>query len=161
MKRLLKIVSGGQAGVDRAALEWALANGVPHGGWCPKGRVAEDGVIPPQFQLKETGSDNYSIRTRRNVRDSGGTVIFSANTELTGGTQETLEYAKEVGKPWLHLVSSLSVNVAATHLEAFIRQHNIQVLNVAGPRASAEPETGQFVKAVLAQALKPPGGNAE
>jgi hypothetical protein len=155
MKPPLKIISGGQTGVDRAALEWALANGVPHGGWCPKGRMAEDGLIPPQFQLKETGSDNYSIRTRRNVRDSGGTVIFSASAELAGGTQETLEYAKEVGKPWLHLVSSSSVNLAATHLEAFVRQHNIRVLNVAGPRASVEPETGQFVKAVLSRALKP------
>ena len=110
MKSTLKIVAGGQTGVDRAALEWALANGIPHGGWCPKGRKAEDGVIPPQFQLRETGSDNYSIRTRRNVRDSGGTVIFSKSADLTGGTKETAEFAKEIGKPLLKLVSSAGKN---------------------------------------------------
>jgi hypothetical protein len=155
MKPALKIISGGQTGVDRAALEWALASGVPHGGWYPKGRKAEDGVVPPQFQLKETGSENHSVRTRRNVRDSGGTVIFSQSSELSGGTRETAEIAKEIGKPLLHLMSSLEVNEAATRLNAFIKAHNVVVLNVAGPRGSEEPETGRFVKAVLSHALKP------
>jgi hypothetical protein len=153
MTPALKIVAGGQTGVDRAALEWALINGVPHGGWCPKGRKAEDGVIPPEFRLRETGSDNYSIRTRRNVRDSGGTVIFSEHAELAGGTQETAEFAKEIGKPLLHLVSSRGINEAATQLNAFLREHRIVVLNIAGPRASEEPNAGSFVKAVLSQAL--------
>jgi hypothetical protein len=155
MKPTLKIISGGQTGVDRAALEWAVENGVPHGGWCPKGRAAEDGLIPPQFLLKEIGSDNVSVRTRRNVRDAGGTVIFSATAELAGGTQATLEFAKEVGKPLLQLVSSMSLDEAAAQLVHFLREQNIRVLNVAGPRASEEPDTGQFVKAVLSRALKP------
>jgi len=154
MKSTLKIVAGGQTGVDRAALEWALANGIPHGGWCPKGRKAEDGVIPPQFQLRETGSDNYSIRTRRNVRDSGGTVIFSERAELTGGTKETAEFAKEIGKPLLKLVSSAGIQESATQLNSFLKEHGIVVLNVAGPRASEEPEVSQFVNAVLTQALQ-------
>jgi len=154
MKSTLKIVAGGQTGVDRAALEWALANGIPHGGWCPKGRKAEDGVIPPQFQLRETGSDNYSIRTRRNVRDSGGTVIFSKSADLTGGTKETAEFAKEIGKPLLKLVSSAGIQETATQLNSFLTEHGIVVLNVAGPRASEEPEVSQFVKAVLTHALK-------
>jgi hypothetical protein len=154
MKPALRIVAGGQTGVDRAALEWALAHGVPHGGWCPKGRKAEDGVIPPQFQLRETGSYNYSIRTRRNVRDSGGTVIFSERAELTGGTKETVEFAKEIGKPLLHLVSSGGINETATKLNAFLKEQGIVVLNVAGPRASEEPQIGQFVKAVLSHAWK-------
>ena len=132
----------------------ALANGVPHGGWCPKGRKAEDGVIPPQFQLRETGSDNYSIRTRRNVRDSGGTVIFSERAELTGGTKETAEFAKEIGKPLLKLVSSAGIQESATQLNSFLKEHGIVVLNVAGPRASEEPEVSQFVNAVLTQALQ-------
>jgi hypothetical protein len=140
--------------VDRAALEWALANGVPHGGWCPKGRKAEDGLIPPQFQLRETGSDNYSIRTRRNVRDSGGTVIFSERAELTGGTKETAEFAKEIGKPLLKLVSSAGIQESATQLNSFLKEHGIVVLNVAGPRASEEPEVSRFVNAVLTQALQ-------
>jgi hypothetical protein len=155
MKPALKIISGGQTGVDRAALEWALANGVPHGGWCPKGRKAEDGVIPPQFQLQETGSDNYSIRTRRNIRDSGGTVIFSDNAGLTGGTSETAEFAKAIGKPLLYLMASTGIPEAATQLNAFLNEQDIVVLNVAGPRASEEPDLGPFVKAVLSRALKP------
>jgi hypothetical protein len=153
MKATLKIVAGGQTGVDRAALEWALANDVPHGGWCPKGRKAEDGVIPPQFQLRETGSDNYSIRTRRNVRDSGCTVIFSESAELTGGSKETAEFAKAIGKPLLHLLSSAEINEPATQLNSFLKEHGIVVLNVAGPRALEEPEVSQFVKAVLSHAL--------
>jgi hypothetical protein len=155
MKRLFKIMSGGQTGVDRAALEWALANGVPHGGWCPKGRKAEDGIIPVQFQLKETGSQNYSMRTRRNVQDSGGTVIFSKGLELSGGTKETAEFAEKIGKPLLHLVSSLKVEAAATQLDAFLKEHGIVVLNVAGPKFSEESDTGKFVQAVLSRALKP------
>jgi hypothetical protein len=154
MNSALKIVAGGQTGVDRAALEWALANGVPHGGWCPKGRKAEDGIIPPQFQLRETGSRNYSIRTRRNVRDSGGTVVFSESAELTGGTKETAEFAKVIGKPLLQLVSSAGIQETATQLNSFLKEHGIVVLNVAGPRASEEPEVSQFVKAVLSHALK-------
>ena len=154
MKRALKIVAGGQTGVDRAALEWALANGIPHGGWCPKGRRAEDGAIPSQFQLQETDSDDYSIRTRLNVRDSEGTVIFSERAELTGGTRETVEFAKEIGKPWLHLVSSADSHEAAARLNAFLKSRGIRVLNVAGPRASQAPAVGPFVKAVLSHAWK-------
>ena len=154
MNSALKIVAGGQTGVDRAALEWALANGVPHGGWCPKGRKAEDGIIPPQFQFRETGSSNYSIRTRRNVRDSGGTVVFSERAELTGGTKETAEFAKAIGKPLLQLVSSAGIQETATQLNCFLKEHGIVVLNVAGPRASEQPEVSQFVKAVLSHALK-------
>ena len=154
MKAGLKIISGGQTGVDRAALEWALVNDVPHGGWCPKGRKAEDGVIPPQFRLKEASSENYSVRTRRNVYDSGGTVIFSRNSEVSGGSRETAEFAKEMGKPLLHLVASMPIDDAASQLKAFLREHEIVDLNVAGPRQSEEPEVGQFVHAVLSRALK-------
>lgn len=98
-----RIISGGQTGVDRAALEWALANGVPHGGWCPRGRLAEDGVIPSQFQLRETESEDYTTRTRRNVQEADATVIFSARKTMTGGTAQTAEFAKERGKPLLQL----------------------------------------------------------
>ena len=155
MKQQFKIISGGQTGVDRAALEWAMANRIPHGGWCPKGRKAEDGVIPPRFHLKETGSENYSMRTRRNVRDSGGTVIFSKELGLTGGTQETADVAKEIGKPLLHLISSLEIKEAATQLDVFLKDHGIVVLNVAGPRASEEPDTSEFLQAVLSLVLNP------
>ena len=140
--------------MDRAALEWALANGIAHGGWCPKGRKAEDGIIPPQFHLKETASENHLVRTRRNVRDSGGTVIFSRNPELNGGTQETAAFAKEIGKPFLHLVTSMDVPLAAQELKTFLREHEISVLNVAGPRESEEPGLSKFVRSVLSTALR-------
>lgn len=154
MKLSFKIISGGQTGVDRAALEWALGHGIPHGGWCPRGRKAEDGVIPLKFQLKETGGQDYSLRTRRNVRDSGGTVIFSKSGSLGGGSKETADHARKIGKPLLRLVSSLGAGRAATQLGAFLKEHGIRVLNVAGPRASEEPGTGRFVQAVLSRALK-------
>jgi hypothetical protein len=155
MRPAFKIISGGQTGADRAALEWALANGVLHGGWCPKGRKAEDGVIPAHFQLTETGSESLPVRTRRNIRDSGGTVIFSNGPEVGGGTRQTVEIAKKTGKPMLHVVASAGVEEAARQLEAFIKEHALVVLNVAGPRASEEPEIGPFVTAVLSRALGP------
>jgi Circularly permutated YpsA SLOG family len=150
----LKIVSGGQTGVDRAALEWALANGFPHGGWCPKGRWAEDGIIHPQFLLQETTSNNPGLRTRQNVRDSDGTVIISKTAELTGGTAATATSAKKIGKPLLHLLSSMDVAKAAALLNAFVAQHKITVLNVAGPRKSEESGNAAFVYAVLSRAFK-------
>ncbi len=153
VKPTLKIISGGQTGVDRAALEWALRNNRAHGGWCPKGRKAEDGVIPSRFHLKETRSENNSVRTRRNVRDSDGTVLFSRNAELSGGTKATAGFARELGKPLLHLVSAEGIDDAASQLKAFVGDQAIVVLNVAGPRESEESGLGQFVQAVLSLAF--------
>ena len=84
---LLKLISGAQTGADRAALDWAIFRDIPHGGWCPKGRKAEDGKIPPQYQLNETPSASYLQRTEWNVRDSDGTVIVMVAAELAGGEQ--------------------------------------------------------------------------
>lgn len=154
MKRPFKILTGGQTGTDRAALEWALANGVPHDGWCPKDRKAEDGRIPSRFRLRETRSRTYAVRTRWNVRDSDGTVIFSRHRRLMGGSRRTMEAARKLGKPLLHLTGSMDVTEAAQRLNAFIRQHHITVLNVAGPRASEEPGIGEFVQTVLARVFK-------
>jgi hypothetical protein len=154
MKSLFKILAGGQTGADRAALEWALVNGLPHGGWCPRNRKAEDGRIPSRFRLKETRSRTYAVRTRWNVRDSDGTVIFSPRRRLLGGTRRTAEAARKLGKPLLHLTGLLGATRAARKLNAFIQQHRIAVLNVAGPRESEEPGVGEFVRVVLASALK-------
>ena len=90
-----KIVSGGQTGADRAALDWSIKNGIPHGGWCPKGRKAEDGPIDGKYQLKETPSSNYPQRTEWNVRDSDGTVVFSVKAVLTGGSKRTVDLARQ------------------------------------------------------------------
>lgn len=94
-----RIVSGGQTGVDRGALDAAIFLGIAHGGWCPQGRLAEDGTIPPRYELTETNSSKYPIRTQQNVIDSDGTLILYAG-ELQGGTSLTLRFARERNKPW-------------------------------------------------------------
>src|SRR5262249_52103900 len=142
--RGLKIVSGGQTGADRAALDWAIESGIPHGGWCPQGRKAEDGVIGPQYQLKETPSASYVERTEWNVRDSDATVIFSIRSVLAGGSQKTLHFARKQKRPCLVLSQSAAEANAAVLLERFIKEHQLRVLHIAGPRSSEEPEVGQF-----------------
>lgn len=153
---LIRIVSGGQTGADRAALDWAIARGIPHGGWCPRGRKAEDGTIPRRYRLTETPSDAYLERTEWNVRDSDGTVILSLAETLTGGSRKTAELARQHGKPWLHLAREAARDDAGDQLRRFTQEHNIRVLNVAGPRASTEPEVGEFVRAVLDRAFVRP-----
>ncbi len=149
----ITIVSGGQTGADRAALDWALVHGVPHGGWCPHGRLAEDGVIDSRYLLSETPDEHYSQRTEWNVRDSDGTVILSIADELTGGSRLTAEFARQWGKPFLRLARASSKGDAGERLRHFVREHGIRVLNVAGPRASNEPEVGDFVKETLSAAF--------
>ena len=95
-----KIISGGQTGVDRAALDVAIALKIPHGGWCPKNRKAEDGAIPLHYHLQETPSTDYAERTRRNVHDADGTLIMIQNPP-TGGTLLTINTAKELNKDYL------------------------------------------------------------
>src|SRR4051812_7853330 len=98
-----KIISGGQTGADRAALDFALQRHIPHGGWCPKGRLAEDGGIPPRYQLRETPGPDSIQRTEWNVRDSDGTVIFSIKELLSGGSKQTARLVARHRKPCLHL----------------------------------------------------------
>src|SRR5947208_1446195 len=98
-----KIVSGGQTGADITAIEWAMEHGIPHGGWCPKGRTAENGLIDARCELTETPSASYVQRTEWNARDSDGTVIFSIKRVLTGRFKKTLELAHQHHKPVLHL----------------------------------------------------------
>jgi hypothetical protein len=130
-------------GCDRAALDWALAQGVECGGWCPKGRKAEDGPIDPEYPLKETPSASYLQRTEWHVRDSDATVLFSIGPKLSGGSKRTLEFARKHKKPHLHL--SAGEAGAAAKPRTFVAEHNVRVLNVAGPRASKEPGAGEFV----------------
>jgi hypothetical protein len=131
------LVSGGQTGADRAALDWAIAHGVPHGGWCPRGRLAEDGVIPDRYRLRETPSADYAQRTEWNIRDSDATLIVSIASELTGGSRLTRAIAERLGKPCLH-VARADVDTAC--VRDFLVRHRVRVLNVAGPRASKEAD---------------------
>ena len=146
------IVSGGQTGVDRAALEVAAALGYAIGGWCPQGRWAEDGPIPERFPLRETPSRRVVVRTQWNVRDSDATVAFSTAKEMTAGTAFTARVASRLGKPFLHLARERDVD-PASRFATFLREVRPRVLNVAGPRASSDPAAAAFAAAVLGRVL--------
>lgn len=122
--------------MDRAALDLALELGVPCGGWCPKGRLAEDGPISRQYPLLETESEDYAIRTLLNVRDSDGTLALTWGRP-TGGTAYTIEVARQNHKPVF--VSDLSVKQDPIGVVLWVRTTRIHVLNVAGPRESSAP----------------------
>jgi hypothetical protein len=136
----MRIVSGGQTGVDRGALDAARAAGVPIGGWVPRGRWAEDGRVPETYhELRETGSADPAQRTRRNVEDSDGTLLVS-HGPLVGGSALTRSVAEALDKPclWLDL-ESLSAADAVARVRRWVHQNGIRTLNVAGPRASEDP----------------------
>ncbi len=133
---IAKLISGGQTGVDRAALDVGLAAGLLIGGWCPKGHLAEDGMIPMTYPLQETPSPHYSQRTEWNVRDTDGTLILTRN-DPTGGTALTIHIAQRLHKP--HLVIDLTANPNPHVAASWISHTGITVLNVAGPRESTCP----------------------
>lgn len=135
---IVKIISGGQTGVDRAALDAAIRLGVPHGGWIPKGRLTEEGPLPASYALTETLSAVYAERTEKNVIDSDGTLIISRG-ELCGGSLTTRDMAVAHGRPWLHVdLGRMSAFKAALQICAWLTETGIRVLNVAGPRASKD-----------------------
>ena len=133
---LEKMISGGQTGVDRAALDVGLALGLAVGGWCPKGRRAEDGVIPARYPLVETPERNYQARTRRNIEDSDGTLILNLG-KLDGGTALTVAHARQIGKPCL--IVALEAGIEPAAFRDWLEANSITVLNVAGPRESQRP----------------------
>lgn len=149
---ILKIVSGGQTGVDRAALDVALKLGIPHGGWVPKGRVAEDGPLPETYRMHETATAVYAERTEKNVIDSDGTLIISRG-ELSGGSEATREMALKHGRPWLHIdLNRTAAFVSAVRITQWWSTHRIRILNVAGPRASKDPQIYHDTLALLESA---------
>ena len=133
--RLEKVVSGGQTGVDRAALDVALELSIPCGGWCPKGRRAEDGSIPAKYPLQESPTTNYAERTALNVKESDGTLILSRGS-LRGGTALTKTFAERYQRPCL--VVDLQ-NATTPQISDWLLVNSIRVLNVAGPRESSQP----------------------
>jgi hypothetical protein len=139
--QIRKIVSGGQTGADRAALDWAIRNRIAHGGWCPFGRRAEDGPLDAKYQLFETASARYSRRTRLNVEDSDGTLVVNLGA-LDGGTLLTLEIAQRWSKPHILLqLDSEPVEEAGQRLWDWLEAEEVTTLNVAGPRESKRPGT--------------------
>ena len=151
---LIKIISGGQTGVDRAALDAAMASGLTVGGWCPKGRRAEDGTIPQIYPLQETPEASYPVRTTWNVRDSDGTLVLWRG-EPSRGTGLTQARAKALHKPLY--VLDLTLPVAPAAVADWIREHSIGVLNVAGPRESESPGIYEAARKTIHQILAHPG----
>jgi hypothetical protein len=146
-----KIVSGGQTGVDRAALDFAMETGIEHGGWCPRGRLAEDGRIDSRYQLMELASRQYVDRTRRNVLDTDGTLVLYTGT-LQGGTFLTVRYAEQINKPCMKV--RLTHPGKIDRVRDWLHKHNIHQLNVAGPRASKDPSIYDRTVAYLRELLK-------
>jgi len=154
---ITQIVSGGQTGVDRAALDVALECGMACGGWCPKDRQAEDGPIPARYPLHETPEAGYAQRTEWNVRDSDGTLVLTQG-QPTGGTAMTVAIAARLGKPCLILDRDTQPSV--DQVKAWVAQHHIRVLNVAGPRESTIPGMYAWAVGLLRDVFSSCGGEA-
>lgn len=153
MPVLEKIVSGGQTGADRAALDTALKFNLPHGGWLPLGRKTEDGPLAAVYRLKEMETADYPSRTRQNILDSTGTVIISRGP-LSGGSKLTRSFARVTGRPNCHIdLLTHDIFESAVILQSFILENRITVLNVAGPRASRDAGIYQDVKTILEAVL--------
>ena len=151
---LEKIISGGQTGVDRGALDAALDADFPCGGSCPAERVAEDGAIPAQYPVTPLPDGSYRERTLQNVLDSDGTVLI-CNRVLSGGTRLTRDFCQQHARPYLVIDASLrSESAAAVEIATFVRGHGIRVLNVAGPRASVWSRAHQFAYEVILELLR-------
>lgn len=153
---IIRIISGGQTGADRAGLDFALDNNILIGGWCPKGRRSEDGIIPLKYTLLETSSSAYPQRTRQNVLDSDATLIFTYRAPQ-GGTALTIKYAIKYKKPHLVLDFSLykSLNELAYAIIIWLWKIKPNILNIAGPRASECPQIYKLVYKTLSLSLKP------
>ncbi len=151
-RRPAKIVSGGQTGVDRAALDAAIALGIAHGGWCPRGRLAEDGRIADRYKLTETESAEYPVRTWQNVLDSDATLIL-CHGRPQGGTELTRRLAQRRKRP--HLVVDPNDPSSAQEVRQWLSAGQFEILNVAGPRESQSPGIGTAARRFLEDVLRP------
>ena len=148
-----RIISGGQTGVDRAALDAALEHKFPCGGWCPKGRRAEDGLLSQCYPLQETKSSDYRIRTGFNVKEADGTLVFTRE-KPTGGTAFTIKLANEYKKPCLVLGLQERNEQMVMMIKDWLEKNDIRILNVAGPRESEAPGIYKAVKDILSSLIE-------
>ena len=150
-----KIISGGQTGVDRAALDVALKYGIECGGWVPAGRLDESGQIPDCYPLKELSEGSFADRTLANIRDSDGTLIIHVG-EVAGGTEYTVQCCVKEKRPHCLIdATTFSVERAAKAVFGFVREEKINVLNVAGPRQSEWPAGYDYTFRVLETFVRP------
>jgi hypothetical protein len=144
-----KIISGGQTGADRAALDAAIKLGIRHGGWIPKGRLTENGPLPGKYKLTEMPVTSYALRTEQNVKDSNGTLIIS-HGKLTEGSDYTRKMALKHNRPWLHIdLNKTPAFKAANLIQTWIKENTIEILNVAGPRESKDKSIYQDVSKLI------------
>jgi hypothetical protein len=144
-----KIISGGQTGADQAALDAAIKLGIEHGGWIPKGRLTEDGALPEKYNLIEMSNSSYPLRTEQNVKESTGTLIIS-HGQLTEGSEYTRKMAIKHRRPCLHIdLNEIPAFNASALICTWIEENDIEVLNVAGPRASKDPEIYSAVRKMI------------
>ncbi|HCX72883.1 MAG TPA: hypothetical protein DHM37_04110 [Candidatus Cloacimonas sp.] len=150
---MFKIVSGGQSGVDRAALDFAIENNIEYGGYVPKGFKSEDnGLTKEKYpNMVESKSSDYKVRTEENVINSDGTLIIYKS--LSGGTKLTVKYAEKHNKPYLLIKMSDDIKEKANAIKTFLEDNNIEVLNVAGNRGSKVPDIYDYTKILLATSL--------
>jgi len=147
--RLRTIISGGQTGADQGGLLAAIACGIEHGGWCPKGRRSEDGTIPWMFKLTEDTSSDYRSRTKLNIRAADATIIFVRGVP-TGGSRLTAETAIKMRKPLLKVqIDPKKPLECAPKIEEFLLRHDPRVINIAGSRESKVPGIQVAVTSVL------------
>ncbi len=151
----MKIISGGQTGADRGGLDAAIELGLEHGGWCPFGRQAEDGMIPDKYLLKEMGTGGYRERTRKNVEDSDVTIIFIGDGyNPTGGSRLTAEFCERYRKHHIVLNVKLPPYELINEITEFIKANNPSVINIAGNRESKSPGIQDKVQALLRSAIR-------
>ena len=152
---LKRIVSGGQTGADRGGLEAAITLSIPHGGFCPRGRLAEDGFIPYKYELVETVSRDYPDRTLRNIAAADGTLIFIESLVTAGpGSRLTISIAMRVRKPFLTIELSRGRKTAPARIRGWLKRFKVQTLNVAGSRESTVPGIGKAVRDLLVETLR-------
>ena len=140
-----EIISGGQTGADRAALDVAIRNGPPHGGWCPRRRKAEDGIVGDQYKLRETPMASHLQRTEWNVRDTDGTVIFTLAGDASGGSLRTIEFARKHKKPRADISRAGNYRPEKA-LQRFVQEQGISRLNIAGSLESKEPGSDGIIR---------------
>ena len=152
--KVLMIISGGQTGADRAGLDFAISRGIKHGGWCPKGRLAEDGIIPEKYCLIETSTNLYPQRTKQNVKDSDATIVFT-DTHMSRGAMLTITCCETFKKPYFIIpITSADDEAAKDSLLEWLVKIKPRILNIAGARASKCPQIHKFVTTMLNSVLE-------
>jgi hypothetical protein len=151
---LAKIISGGQTGADQGALDGSIACAFPYGGAVPAGRMTEAGPLPMSYAMEELASHRYMDRTIKNVTDSDGTLIVS-NHKLTGGSALTYKTAQKLAKPCLHIdFRKNDMAQAVRKVAGWLQDNQIQILNVAGPRASSDPQIYGLARELVISLLR-------